>query len=150
MALGHVQGYVRNKLWVAPLWSQKIEACAPLVSALPWSLPARLSGLRNISFRASGGSVCGWAQAAAQTGWGACLRRAPLHRPVKVERTRKRSEGLPLDKKVEKKKGEGPAVRPWEATEGRRAGPGWLPLAPLALCRSSVALRQSWSVQIGG
>lgn len=30
-----------------------------------------------------------------------------LHRPVKVERTRKRSEGFPPDRKVEKKKGEG-------------------------------------------
>lgn len=33
-----------------------------------------------------------------------------LHRPMKVERTRKRSEGFPLDRKVEKKKGEGLAV----------------------------------------
>lgn len=34
-----------------------------------------------------------------------------LHRPMKVERTRKRSEGFPPDRKIEKKKGEGPAAR---------------------------------------
>lgn len=38
------------------------------------------------------------------------LKGLSLHRPMKVERTRKRSEGFPPDRKVEKKKGEGPAV----------------------------------------
>lgn len=38
------------------------------------------------------------------------LRGMSLHRPIKVERTRKRSEGFPPDRKVEKKKGEGLAA----------------------------------------
>lgn len=50
-----------------------------------------------------------------------------LHRPVKVERTRKRSEGFPPDRKVEKKKGEeglhsaGCSLR---SSGGMRGGPG--------------------------
>lgn len=57
------------------------------------------------------------------------LKGLSLHRPVKVERTRKRSEGFPPDRKVEKKKGEGPAVtvaakvlQPKVAEVGRGAG----------------------------
>lgn len=47
----------------------------------------------------------------------------PLHRPVKVERTRKRSEGFQLDRKVEKKKGEG--QQPGSAAEfAAGGGPG--------------------------
>lgn len=38
------------------------------------------------------------------------LKSAILHRPAKVERTRKRSEGFTPDRKAEKKKGEGPAA----------------------------------------
>lgn len=34
------------------------------------------------------------------------LRATTSRRPMKVERTRKQSEGFPLDRKVEKKKGE--------------------------------------------
>lgn len=57
------------------------------------------------------------------------LKGLSLHRPMKVERTRKRSEGFPPDRKVEKKKGEGPAVtvaatvlQPKVAEVGRGAG----------------------------
>lgn len=57
------------------------------------------------------------------------LKGLSLHRPMKVERTRKRSEGFPPDRKVEKKKGEGPAVtvtakvlQPTVAEVGRGAG----------------------------
>lgn len=42
-----------------------------------------------------------------------------LHRPAKVERTRKRSEGFTPERKVEKKKGEGPAAP--VATQGLAA-----------------------------
>lgn len=60
------------------------------------------------------------------------MRGMTLRRPVKVERTRKRSEGFPPDRKVEKKKGK--ARLPWSRSEAPevvgREGPKQLAPVP--------------------